>query len=309
MLQNLFIFSVSLFLVIRGATLATVYAARLAESFRLPKYVVGFIIIAVISILPETFIAIQSAFQGMPAFGLGTLFGSNVADMTLVFAAIVLLAGRRIKIKSRILKDNRVYPLLLLLPVVLGFDGNYTRLEGLALIIIGAAFYWMAFRTMAGSADVPRDGVDRRKNLLFLLFGMAILLLGSHFTVASASALARDLGVSPVLIGMLVVGLGTTMPELFFSLKSVQKDDDDLAVGDILGTVLADATIVVGILALISPFAFPLKIVLITGIFMVLASFLLFGLMRSDRALSKKEAHLLMAFWLLFVIVEFLANR
>ena len=142
-----------------------------------------------------------------------------------------------------------------------------------------------------------------------LLFSMAILLAGAHFTVTSATSLANYFGVSPILIGMLIVGLGTTMPELFFSLKSVKKRDDSLAVGDILGTVLADATIVVGILALISPFSFPQKIIYITGMFMVTASFVLFRFMRSGRILSRKEAYMLVAFWLVFVLVEFIVNK
>ena len=135
------------------------------------------------------------------------------------------------------------------------------------------------------------------------------MLAGSHFTVTSAAALASYFGVSPVLIGMLIVGLGTTMPELFFSLKSVKKQNDSLAVGDILGTVLADATILVGVLALIHPFSFPQKIIYVTGVFMVVASFLLFNFMRSGRTLTKKEAYLLFLFWLVFVLAEFLVNK
>ncbi|MCU0680459.1 MAG: hypothetical protein MUF50_04115, partial [Planctomycetes bacterium] len=74
--------------------MATKYAAFLAESYRLSKYVVGFVIIAVISILPETLISINAALAGMPSFGLGTLFGSNIADLTLLFTILVIVAGR-----------------------------------------------------------------------------------------------------------------------------------------------------------------------------------------------------------------------
>lgn len=93
------------------------------------------------------------------------------------------------------------------------------------------------------------------------------------------------------------------------SLKSVRKNDDSLAIGDILGTVLADATIVVGILALVNPFSFPQKIIYITGVFMVAASFILFQFMSSGRTLSKREGSMLFVFWLVFVLVEFLANK
>ena len=308
MINNLFIFTVALLIVIKGATLATTYAARLAEHYRLSKYTVGFIVVAIISILPETFISISSAFAEIPSFGLGMLFGSNIADLTLVFAIIILLADRGLKIESKILKNDAVYPFILLLPLVLGWNGHFSRLEGVALIIAGAVFYWLALRNDIGGKIHLDNGNGKIKNFLLLLFSMALLLIGSHFTVTSAISLASYIGINPILIGMLIVGLGTTMPELFFSLKSVKKQDDSLAVGDILGTVLADATIVVGILALIHPFFFPQKIIYITGAFMVVASFLLFYFMRSGRTISKREAYLLFAFWLMFVIVEFTAN-
>ena len=309
MMQNLFIFICALAVIVKGATLATKYAARLAESFRLSKYTVGFIVVAIISILPETFIALNSAMEGSSAFGLGMLFGSNIADLTLIFAIIIFAAGRQVKIESKIFNKNKIYPVLLLLPLVLGLDGNFSRIEGLALMLVGAVFYYMVFRSDTDRTAITNSPYNRYKSLGMLLLSMVALLVGAHFTVRSASALAYGLGINPILIGMLIVGLGTTMPEFSFSLKSVRKKEDTLAVGDILGTVLADATVVVGLLALVSPFSFPQKIIYITGVFMLLASLLLFILMYRGKALSKKDALLLFGFWLVFVIVEFLANR
>ena len=308
MINNLFIFAVALFLVIKGATLATKYAVSLAESYRLSKYTVGFIIIAIISILPETFISINAAIAGIPSFGLGVLFGSNIADLTLVFTGIILLTGRGLKVESKIIKNHAVFPLILLLPLILGLNGHFSRPEGITLIIVGGVFYYLALRDGIDSAIPVNKDRKRLHNSMGLLASMAIMLLGGHFTVTSATALAGYLGVSPILIGMFVVGLGATMPEFFFSLQSAKKRDDSLVVGDILGTVLADATIVVGILALVNPFSFPKKIIYITGLFMVGASFLLFRFMRSGRTLTKREAWMLFTFWLTFVLVEFVAN-
>lgn len=309
MANNLFIFIVSLAFIIKGATLSTKYAARLAEGFRLSKYTIGFIIVAVISILPEMFISINSAISGVPAFGLGTLFGSNVADLTLVFFIILMFADRKIKIESKILKNNRLYPLLLLVPIILGINGHYSRPEGLALIIVGVVFYYLALRRDYDNAATEKSGSSKLENAWALLFGMILLLIGAHFIVSSATSIASALNVNPILIGMLVVGLGTTIPELSFSLKSIKKHDDGLAIGDIFGTVLADATIIVGILALINPFFFPQKIIYVTGLFMVGAAVILLQFMRSERTLTKDETYLLFLYWLIFVVVEFLVNR
>jgi cation:H+ antiporter len=322
MMDNLLIFVFSLLLVVKGATLATRSSAKLAENFHLPKHILGFFIVAMISILPETLISINSALEGNPEFGLGTLFGSNVADLTLIFAILIIYAKRGIKIESKVLKDIHLYPFFLLLPLLFGLNGHYSRIEGAALIIAGGIFYYMVSRNglnASAEIDVQENGVQRLAHLFrnednnlkhfsLLLLSMALLLLGSHFTVTSATTLAHSLNITPILIGMLVVSLGTTMPELFYSLKSVERDDDELAIGDIMGSVLADATIVVGILSFISPFAFPIKIVYITGLFMVVASLILLYFMQSEKIITKKEGYALLAFWILYAIVELIMN-
>ena len=304
MLQNIFILITSIFIIIKSATMASKYASKLAESFNLSKYTIGFIVIAIISILPETFISINAAVQNVPAFGLATLFGSNISDLTLIFAILVAYSGHGIRIQSKILKNNVVYPIFLLVPIILGFDGNYTRLEGLTLIIIGAAFYYLAFKDGNHKSAIVDNPQNKSENTILFLLSMLVLLISSHFTVTSATALAYNLNISPILIGILIVGLGTTMPELLFSLKSVKKNDESLAIGDILGTVLADATIVVGLIAIINPFSFPQKIIYSTGIFMVVSSFLLFYFLNSQKYLSKKESFILFIFWLTYISIE-----
>ncbi len=308
MIESVFIFIASLFFVIKGATLATKYSAKLAENFNFSKYVIGFIVVAFISILPETIISINAAIEGVPEFGLGTLFGSNVADLTLVFAIMILFAGRGIKIESTILKDVRIFPFFLLLPILFGLNGHYSRMEGVVLLLIGILFYYLIFRDGSEAVKIyNKDG--KYKNAFFLIFAMFLLLVGAHFTVTSATSLAHLLNVSPILIGLFIVGIGTTMPELFYSLKAVKKKEDGLAVGDLMGTVLADATIVVGILAILDPFYFPVKIIYITGSFMVFASLVLLNFMKSGRVITKKEGFMLLFFWIAYLFIEFLLSR
>lgn len=305
MFIHVFVFVISLYMVVRGALLATEHATKLAQSFRLSAYTVGFIVIAIISILPETFISVNAALTGNASFGFGMLLGSNVADLTLVVALIVVLAGRALRIESKILKSHTFYPYILTLPIVLGLDGYLTRAEGITLIIAGFVFYILALKQDKKETyhdNTPPEG--RLESLLFLTLSMGLLLIGSHFTVSSATEIASSLGVSPVLIGMLIVSLGTTLPEFVFSLKAVKAQKDSLAVGDILGTVLADATIVIGLIALIHPFSFPQTIVYIAGVFMVSSSFILFSFMRSGRQVTRREASVLIILWITFVLIE-----
>ncbi len=308
-MTNFLVLLLALVVVIKSADLAIRSASRLAKSFRISKYVIGFLIVAVISILPETFIAITSAFQGVPGFGLGTLFGSNVADLTLVFAIVTFVAAQNLKIESGILKNGFVYIGAMAIPIILGLNGHYSRSEGAVLILVGLLFYFLVLRKDAKGkeASAQRPPIAK-KDVLFLLGSMALLLIGANLTVTYGVALASTLQVNPILIGLLVVGIGTTLPELAFSIRAVRSKHEGLALGDLLGTVITDATIVVGVVALLRPFSFNARIIYITGIFMLLATVVLFTLMRSGRTLTKREAFILLAFYLAFVTAEFFAN-
>lgn len=312
MIQNLLIFFVSLFLIIKGATLATKYSFKIAESYKVSKYVVGFFVVAVISIIPETLVAVNAALQNVPSMGLGTLFGSNIADLTLIFAITVLVAGRSLKVESKIIKDYALYPFILLIPVVLGLDGYYTRWEGLALILAGVIFYALSFKKEQRARPADQENIQvnthRKYDVFLLIVGVVLLLAGSHFVVSSGIEIATILNLNKAVVGMLFIGLGTTMPELFFCISAVKNNHDSLAIGDVLGTVLADATIVVGILALINPFAFPRKIIYIAGLFMVMAGFMLFYLMKTGKSLTRSEAIILIFFWVLFISTELILN-
>jgi cation:H+ antiporter len=307
MILQILIFAVSIFLIIRGATLSTKFSGRIAKSFNLSNYTVGFLIVAVISIIPESFVAINSAISGVPSMGLGTIFGSNIADLTLVFAIVVLVAGRSLKIESKILKSNLIYPFFFLIPIALGIDGAYNRGEGLCLIIAGVIFYYLAFhQSQEGEEKKSKIKFDKKikKDILYFVLSLLVLLVGSHFIVESGVKIAEYLTISPAVIGLFFIGLGTVIPELLFSISAVKKDQDSLAIGDLLGTVLADATILVGLIAFIKPFEFPIKIIYIAGIFMFAAAFMLYYLMRSGKILSKREGYLLILFWLIFVLME-----
>ncbi len=302
---SLFIFLVaSLFLVIKSASLAITHSTRVAQSFNLPTYVVGFLVVAVISILPETFIAVTSALEGVPSFGLGTLFGSNVADLSLIFALVVLVSGRNLRVENKVIKNRFLYLGIIAIPIILGLNGNFSRLDGVILIISGLLFYYHILK-QADRADKSLVSKFSFSSLFLLVLSLGGLLLGSHLTVKYGVSFADLLGVNPVLVGMFVVGLGTTLPELFFSIKASKNKNDGLALGDLLGTVIADATIVVGVMASISPFRFNPEIVYITGMFMLLATALLLHLMRTGRTLTRKEVLILVFFYLVFVLVEF----
>lgn len=300
----------SLFATVQGAALSTKYAEKFAEGFRVSRFTVGFIIVSFVSILPETMIAISAAFQDQPEFGIGTIMGSSVADLTLVFAIITFATGKSgLRVEKQLANKLLAYPLFLSIPMFLGLDGNYSRAEGITMIIVGVIFYIFIFSKSVNISGGPRD-VDskyRWRNVSFLILSLLLLLFGAYFTVESATELANMLGVAPVLVGILIVGLGAVIPELAFSYKAVKDRQPSLAVGDIMGSVLAATTVVIGLLALIHPFDFPARITYVAGIFMVVSSIILVFFIKSHYRIKRPEAVVLLLIWLVYIAVEILA--
>jgi len=308
---NLLFFLVFLFVLTRCAEYSIRYSSGLAKILHFPEFIVSFFIIALISVLPEATISIISAFNGEPELGLGTLLGSNVADLTLVFGIVALFSSKGIKVKSKILRNNFFYLILLLFPLILGFDGRFSRVDGLILILLGGSFFARIYsesnkfrKKFSNTGKEPFF-----KSFIFLIISLGILLLSAFLTVRFAVNFAYDAKLPAILIGITIVALGTCLPELIFSIKAVRKNHDGLALGDLLGTVITDATIILGLVAMISPFSYNPYHIYITGIAMFLAGVIVTIFMKSDKTLSKLEGVLLIFLYILFVFVEFFVSK
>jgi len=298
-------------LLIKSANYAITYSSRLARMFRLSEFVVSFFIVAIISVAPESTISIISAIKGIPEFGLGTLLGSNVADLTLVFGIVALFSMNGVRVKSEILKNDFFYLGLLLLPLILGLDGQFSRIEGAALVLGGGIFFFIIsveskmFRKKFNNLRAK----SFLKDFLLLVLSLGFLVVSAQFAVEFGIRFANEIKIPPILIGLTMVSIGTCLPELLFSLKSVKTNHEALALGDILGTVITDATVILGIVALIHPFSFEPIQIYVTGLAMFLGGILVVLFMRSDKILSKKEGIFLLMFYIFFLIVEFVISN
>jgi cation:H+ antiporter len=309
-LLNLALFLVFLFVLIKCAGYAIKYSSRISRALHFPEFLVSFFIIAVISVLPEATISIISAIRGNPELGLGTLLGSNVADLTLVFGIVALFSSGGIKVKSKILQNKFFYLILFLFPLLLGFDGRLSRVDGLILLLAGFLFFVVIYtESNRFRKEFTHEKKEKvLKNFLLLILSLAIILASAYLTVKFAVNFSNDVKVPAILVGIAILALGTCLPELIFSIKAVRKKHDQLALGDILGTVIADSTIILGIVAIISPFSYNPLSIYIAGGAMFLAGIFVILFMKSNRDLSKKEGLLLILFYIIYILVEFFVN-
>ncbi|TSC76679.1 MAG: K+dependent Na+ exchanger related-protein [Parcubacteria group bacterium Gr01-1014_33] len=307
-LLNVAILFLLLFALGKGAAWAVRSAVALSRRAGLAEFVVSIVVVTAISILPETIISILSAIHGIPSLGLGTLLGSNVADLTLVFGVVALAARRKIGVELTFIKKDYLFLGFLLPPLILGFTGYFSRLDGILLVLASIIFFYIMLKAHPRKKERENGiyKISAAKEVLILAASLIVMGGSAYYGVDYAKDIAENIGISHALVGLIIVAAGTTLPELIFSIRAVRRRHASLALGDIFGTVITDANLVLGITALIHPFAFNPRLIIVTGIFMLLAGLLSLELLRSDRALTKSEGVLLLLFYVLFIMVEFI---
>ncbi len=295
-------------LVIAGSALVK-SLAKLSIFLRMNEFVAAFIIMAFCTSLPELFVGISAALAKTPTFSLGNVIGSNIIDLTLV-AGIAVLLARGIKIRGGLIR-SQVFGMVLLaaLPMVLMFFGRQlSRLDG--LILLGAFaiyFYKMLSSKHAQFKKKLSDHVTHWAALglfsVFLISGV-VLFYSAKMVVNYGSELALYLGLPPLLIGLFFVALGTSLPDLAFSARAAMTNHAPLAIGDLVGAVVVNSTIVLGVTALITPIVNSFLLFVTSAAFMIAITFLFATFVASGDKLTWREGVSLIIFYAVFLIVE-----
>ncbi|VVB80851.1 Sodium/calcium exchanger MaX1 [uncultured archaeon] len=305
MYKEVIIFIVACLALVKSAEYAVKSVEHIARFFRLTEFVTSFLLVAFVSAMPEGFISVISALKGDPSIGVGTLLGGNIADLTLILG-LVTLAGHPVKIHSSIIKKDLYFAILMLLPILLGLNGVISRLDGLILLTAGTSFLIVLLKEKQYFHKPFQMKDHWIKHFIIFSVCIALMLLSAHFIVQSSHSLAISIGIPSILIGLVLVALGTTLPEFIFSLQSVRAGHGDMAVGDLLGVVVVDACIMMGIISLISPITVNLLTLSIVGIFTFFAVLFALLFMRTDGMLTKNEAMAMVFFYIAFVVVQIL---
>jgi cation:H+ antiporter len=305
MYKEVIIFIIGCIVLVKSAEYAIKSVSHLARWLRLTEFTTSFLVVAVVSSLPEIIISVISALKGNPSIGIGTLLGGNIADLTLILG-LVTLAAHPVRVHSRIIKKDLYLGALCMLPIILGLNGILSRLDGIILIAAGIIFMLILLKEREYFHKPFQDKDHYLKNGLVFLVSIAVMIVSAHFIVSSSETLAIGIGVPAILIGLVLVALGTTLPEFTFSLQSVRNGHSEMAIGDLWGTVIVDACLGVGLTALIAPIAINLYILSIIGIFTLFAVVFSLIFMRTDGILTKNEALTLIFFYLAFVVAQIL---
>ncbi len=249
-------------LLVWGADRLVAGASATARNLGVSPLVIGLTIVALGTSAPELVVSAMASFQGNPGLAVGNAIGSNIANIGLILGLTALIYPLRVE--SEVLK--REYPVLMLIMIgsfIMAADLEYARTEGwLMLTGLVALVIWMVrFGLRRGpqdplaeefAAEIPTD-MPMRLAVMWLLIGLVILPLSSRFLVEGAVSIAQSLAVSDAVIGLTIVALGTSLPELAAALTSALRKEDDLAIGTVIGSNMFNILGVLGVAATISP--------------------------------------------------------
>lgn len=240
-------------------------AASTANHLGMPPLLIGILVVGFGTSAPEMVVSAIAALEGNSSLALGNALGSNIVNIALILGATALISP--IIVESTIIKKEM--PLLMLIVVLIGYmliDNTLTMLEG--IILLTGFFLLIAWSVIMGLKN-KRDALAKEVNaelkihamslgtsLLWLLIGLVVLVLSSRLLVWGAVGVAKDLGISDLIIGLTIVALGTSLPELASSIIAARKGEHDIAIGNIVGSNMFNILAVIGIATIIKPMEF-----------------------------------------------------
>ncbi|MFK5878900.1 MAG: calcium/sodium antiporter [Flavobacteriaceae bacterium] len=248
---------IGLVLLILGGNWLLKAAVGFSLQLKIPKIVIGMTVVSFATSAPELIVSIKAALNGHADLALGNVIGSNIANLGLVLGITIILSTITIQ-KSFYKTDWPVMMLSsLILYFILAFDGEIVQYEGIILISLLIAFliYLLRFQKTTVFDEMPEDDKELPlyKDILFLAVGGVALWGGSELLVQGATDLAIDLGVSTRIIGVTIVSVGTSIPELSASIVAVLKKEKAISIGNLIGSNIFNILAVLGITSIITP--------------------------------------------------------
>ena len=268
MIIDIILFIADLVAIIKGADIMTDGASAVAHKYGIPTIVIGMTIVAIGSSAPEFVVSALSAFQGNTDMAIGNVVGSNIFNILSIIGATAVLFPITAS-KGNIRNDVPFVILSSLVVAITALDGLFnkgavceiSRTDGLLLLCMFAIFLSYTFAmAKGGKANESEQNLsDSVKNMplwkacLFIIGGLAALILGGNWLVESASSIATQLGVSQSIIALTIVSIGTSLPELAASAMAAKKGDTAMALGNVVGSAVFNVFFVLGVSATISP--------------------------------------------------------
>ncbi len=302
------------FIVFIAAMAALVYGAdfvikeseRIALHFNISHFVIGATLVAFGTSLPEMAASMMASYRGTSDMAVANVVGSVIFNITLVLGAVFMIAKFMDPDRDLFAKDSAWVLIPVIVFIIMIQDGTISRFDGILFISLMAAYLFFLFTSakedLEGELDeaLEKEKFAWGKTILLLSAGFILTIGGAHFVIESGTTIARDFGVSEWIIGLFMISLGTSLPELVVSLVAIKKGNADLSIGNIIGSNVANFSMVLGAASLVSPLMVSMQAYAF-DIFIMIAASLALLLILSNKLYNKAGAIFLFVILALFM--------
>ena len=283
---------VSFVALIKGADVFVEGASSLDKKLGVPSIIIGLTVVAMGTSAPEAAVSISAAMGGNNGIALGNVIGSNIFNLLVVLGVCMVITKLPTQ-KETLTRDfpwNLIATAAVILFIVLFGDSQITRLEGVALLVLFVSYMgYIIYKTLKNretSNDEEIAEISLIKSLIFLVGGLALVVVGGDLVVDSATAIAKSWGASDKLVGLTIVAMGTSLPELVTSIVAARKGESEMAIGNVIGSNLFNLLFILGMTAAIMPVAATL---LVDSIFLLAVTAMMFVFSATGSRLQKAE--------------------
>ena len=280
MFLNISLLVLSIITLVFGSERFVESSSKIAKKLGISDLVVGLTIIALGTSAPEIFVAISSVVNSVESIAIGTIVGSNITNIALIFGVSCFAINQ---IQNRFSLESLVPFLLSFILFIFSLqDLKFSLLESLGFIAIFSYFLIILLKERSNSVYVVSESINIVRNTFTLVFGLVLLIVGSNFTVIYAEKLAASIGISEVIIGLTILALGTSLPELAATLSAIFKGKNQMVIGNIIGSNILNLVIIVPIIGIFSSAIMPIELwerdstplIILTIVFAVIMLFL-----------------------------------
>ena len=278
---------IGFFMLVKGADYFVDGAAGIATKFGIPQLAVGLTIVAMGTSAPEAAVSITGALNGAADIAVGNVVGSNILNVLIILGITGVIATVAVQ-KSTLMIEMPFMLAITVLLIVLGMTGNeLTFVEGIIFWICFITYLiYLYFLAKKGTEEETTEDRPIWKLLLFIIAGGVVVVWGANISVDAAVAIATEIGISEKFIGLTIVALGTSLPELVASVTAARKGNADIAIGNIVGSNIFNILFVLGTSALITPIPYQSSF-LFDGVIAVLAGVILWVATIRKRELTR----------------------
>ena len=297
-------------LLIKGSDFFVDGSSNIASILKIPTLIVGLTIVAFGTSAPEAAVSITSSLTGNNALAVSNIIGSNLFNMMLIVGLCALL--NELKIGRDVIKIDLPFLVIItaILSAIIFIGWNISQIEGILLLIIilgYVSFLVYNAKKSKESEIVEKPKMSLLRSVIYIVLGIAAIAIGGDLVVDSASYIAIAFGMSETLVGLTIVAMGTSLPELVTSLTALKKDENQLVIGNVIGSCIFNILFVLGASSAISPIAInPNMVVDIMLMLVVTILFYIFG--KTQDKYDKKEGAILVGLFIIYMAFAILRN-